>query len=66
MIGIPGYSKRFFEVISNNNINIIMITQASSEHSICVALRKEDARKGKKLIEKEFLSEIQLKKIDPN
>lgn len=65
MIGIPGYSKRFFEVISNNNINIIMITQASSEHSICVALRKEDAGKGKKLIEKEFLSEIQLKKIDP-
>ena len=65
MIGIPGYSKRFFEVISSNNINIIMITQASSEHSICVALSKEDARKGKKLIEKEFLSEIQLKKIDP-
>ena len=65
MIGIPGYSKRFFDVISNNNINIIMITQASSEHSICVALRKEDAKKGKKLIEKEFLSEIQLKKIDP-
>ena len=65
MIGIPGYSKRFFEVISNNNINIIMITQASSEHSICIALRKKDAKKGKKLIEKEFLSEIQLKKIDP-
>ena len=42
-----------------------MITQASSEHSICVALRKDDARKGKKVIEKEFLSEIQLKKIEP-
>ena len=65
MVGIPGYSKRFFEVISNNNINIIMITQASSEHSICVALEKEDAKKGKKVIEKEFLSEIQLKKIEP-
>ncbi len=65
MIGIPGYSKRVFEVISNNNINIIMITQASSEHSICVALRKNDARKGKIIIENEFLSEIQLKKIDP-
>ncbi len=65
MIGIPGYSKRFFEVISNNNINIIMITQASSEHSICIALKNEDAKKGKKLIEKEFLSEIQLNKIDP-
>ena len=65
MIGVPGYSKRFFEVISNNNINIIMITQASSEHSICVALKNEDAKKGKRLIEKEFLSEIELKKIDP-
>ena len=38
------------------------ITQASSEHSICVALRKEDAKK-EKLIEKEFLSEIQLKRL---
>jgi len=65
MIGIPGYSKRVFEAISNNNINIIMITQASSEHSICVALRKNDAIKGKIIIENEFLSEIQLKKIDP-
>ena len=65
MVGVPGYSKRFFEVISNNNINIIMITQASSEHSICIALRKEDAKKGKEVIEKEFLSEIQLKKIEP-
>ena len=40
-----------------------MITQASSEHSICVALSKEDARKGKKLIEKdktEFVPDDQL------
>ena len=36
MIGIPGFSKRFFECLSEKKINIIMITQASSEHSICM------------------------------
>ncbi|MFL2611417.1 MAG: bifunctional aspartate kinase/homoserine dehydrogenase I [Flavobacteriaceae bacterium] len=65
MIGIPGYSKRFLEVLSNNNISTILVTQASSEHSLCIALIREDAIRGKKLIEKEFLSEIQLKKVDP-
>ena len=48
MIGIPGFSKKLFEEISNNNINIIMITQASSEHSICIGIQKSEAEKEKK------------------
>ena len=35
MIGIPGFSKRLFEALSNEKINVILITQSSSEHSIC-------------------------------
>lgn len=35
MVGIPGFSKRLFETLSNEKINVILITQASSEHSIC-------------------------------
>ena len=38
MIGIPGFSKRLFEALSNEKINVILITQSSSEHSICVAV----------------------------
>ena len=38
MIGIPGFSKRLFEALSNEKINVILITQSSSEHSICVGI----------------------------
>ena len=38
MIGIPGFSKRLFEALANEKINVILITQSSSEHSICVAV----------------------------
>src|SRR4029079_12109702 len=36
MIGIPGFSKRLFESLAGEQINVILITQSSSEHSICV------------------------------
>jgi aspartokinase/homoserine dehydrogenase 1 len=38
MVGIPGFSKRLFETLANEKINIIITTQASSEHSICVGV----------------------------
>ena len=40
MIGIPGFSKRLFEALANENINVVLITQSSSEHSICVAVEE--------------------------
>ena len=65
MIGIPGFSKRFFECLSEKKINIIMITQASSEHSICIGVKSEDALAAKKVIDENFAFEISLKKIEP-
>ena len=64
MIGIPGFSQKLFNALSSNNINIIMITQASSEHSICIGLIKDDAKKAKKVIEEEFSLEISLNKLN--
>ncbi|HYJ90995.1 MAG TPA: aspartate kinase, partial [Pyrinomonadaceae bacterium] len=43
MVGIPGFSKRLFDVLSQNKINVVLITQASSEHSICVAIEAKFA-----------------------
>ncbi|NNC50378.1 MAG: aspartate kinase, partial [Flaviramulus sp.] len=43
MIGIPGFSKRLFETLSQEKINVILITQASSEHSICLGIDNKDA-----------------------
>ena len=65
MVGIPGFSKRLFEALSIENINVIMITQASSEHSICIGLRSEDAQRAKEIIDEEFAFEISLNKVDP-
>lgn len=65
MIGIPGFSKRLFECLSLKKINIIMITQASSEHSICIGVRMEDAQEAKKAIDSQFEFEISLSKVDP-
>jgi aspartokinase/homoserine dehydrogenase 1 len=41
MVGIPGFSKRLFDALSRARINVILITQSSSEHSICVAIEEK-------------------------
>ena len=65
MIGITGFSKRFFEALSEENINVIMITQASSEYSICIAVKEEEATKAKKVIDQKFSFEITANKVNP-
>jgi aspartokinase/homoserine dehydrogenase 1 len=40
MVGIPGFSKRLFEALANETVNVILITQSSSEHSICVGVQR--------------------------
>ncbi|MBC7641062.1 MAG: bifunctional aspartate kinase/homoserine dehydrogenase I [Flavobacterium sp.] len=64
MIGVSGSSKRLFEVLSNENINVIFITQASSEHSICIGILNQDADNAQKSINKAFELEISQNKID--
>jgi aspartokinase/homoserine dehydrogenase 1 len=65
MIGIPGFSKRLFETLSMAKINVVFITQASSEHSICVGVYENDAKKAKELLDETFSIEIGRKKIKP-
>ena len=64
MVGVPGFSKRFFEALSRKEVNVIMITQASSEFSICIAVNESDAKTAKDLIDKEFEYEISQNKIN--
>ncbi|MCK0110520.1 bifunctional aspartate kinase/homoserine dehydrogenase I [Flavobacteriaceae bacterium S0825] len=65
MVGIPGFSKRLFETLSQEKINVVLITQASSEHSICIGIQETDADAAKMAIDKTFENEISLHKIDP-
>ncbi len=65
MVGIPGFSKRLFETLSQEKINVIMITQASSEHSICLGIEDKEAENAKAAIDVVFENEIALGKIEP-
>lgn len=65
MVGIPGFSKRLFEALATASINVIMITQGSSEHSICVAVEDSSAERAKESIDKVFEQEISAGQVDP-
>lgn len=65
MVGISGISKRLFETLSNKNISVVLITQASSEHSICIGIDTAYATAAQEAINKEFAYEITQYKIDP-
>jgi bifunctional aspartokinase / homoserine dehydrogenase 1 len=65
MVGIPGFSKRLFEALANKKINVILITQSSSEHSICVAIDEKNIGDAKIAVDAAFEHEIETKKVEP-
>lgn len=65
MVGIPSFSYRLFKALSFAKVNVILITQASSEHSICVAIDEKDVKLSQEAIENEFEYELETHKIDP-
>jgi bifunctional aspartokinase / homoserine dehydrogenase 1 len=65
MVGIPGFSKRLFEALAAKQVNVILITQGSSEHSICVGIDAVNADIAKKCIDEAFAYEIETGKVDP-
>jgi len=65
MVGGTGFSYRLFQTLSENEISIILITQASSVNTMCVAVAEKDAEKAKEAVDKCFAYEISLGKVDP-
>lgn len=65
MVGVPGFSYRLFQVLSENDISIILITQASSVNTMCVAVAEKDAEKAKIAADKCFAYEISIGKLNP-
>lgn len=65
MVGVPGFSKRLFETLSIQDINIVLITQASSEHSICIGIYTEDLEMARRSIDNTFETEITQHKVKP-
>ena len=64
MVGKAGFSGRLFSLLAREQINVILITQSSSEHSITFAIHPADASKAQHLIEQEFELELHAKKLE--
>ena len=64
MVGEKGVAGRLFNTLAKHSINIILITQASSEHSICFAIDPKDAEQAKNILDEEFFIELHNNKLD--
>jgi aspartokinase/homoserine dehydrogenase 1 len=63
MVGVKGISSRLFGALARIDVNIILITQASSEYSITFALSPWDSDRALKALETEFEPEIKLRNV---
>jgi aspartokinase/homoserine dehydrogenase 1 len=71
MIGVPGIARRLFDALEDENVSVILISQGSSEHSICFAVPQEQAETAREATEQAFYAEmdrgqIQQVEVTPN
>ena len=64
MVGLAGIGRRIFSALAKRDVNVLMVTQASSEYSLCLAVLPQDAESAKTLIEDELRHEIKDRQID--
>jgi aspartokinase/homoserine dehydrogenase 1 len=63
LIGVPGVARRLFGTLEHNNVNVILISQASSEHTVTFATATSQADLAKQVLEEEFAKELTLNRI---
>src|SRR6202050_334112 len=59
MIGVPGTAHRLFGALREEGISVILISQGSSEHSICCAIPQAQAARAQSVLEAAFERELQ-------
>lgn len=64
MVGIPGMASRIFASLARSKVNIIMISQASSEHSICIVCRQSEAEQAVAGLKEDLSDAIQQHRIE--
>jgi aspartokinase/homoserine dehydrogenase 1 len=58
MIGVPGTAERAFEALRQAGVSVVMISQGSSEHSICCVVQERDARSAERAVREAFAREL--------
>ncbi len=67
MIGVPGTADRMFSALKNAGVSVTLISQASSEHSICIAVPQDVAERATRVIKDAFAVELttgQIQSVD--
>ena len=64
MVGVPGISARIFSALARMHVNVMMISQASSEHNVCVVIPQKDRLKAIQELQSEFEADIARKIVD--
>jgi aspartokinase/homoserine dehydrogenase 1 len=67
MIGVPGTAQRLFAALREHGISVILISQASSEHSICFAIPRSEAELAARVVRDAFATELghgQIQRVD--
>ncbi len=64
MLGVPGIAARTFESLHRERISVSLITQASSEHSICLSVPEASAERARRSLLETFREEIRHREID--
>jgi bifunctional aspartokinase / homoserine dehydrogenase 1 len=59
MVGVPGIAERLFRALASRGVNVILISQASSEHTICFAVGETDTASAIAAVRHEFRFEFQ-------
>lgn len=65
MVGIPGVSAKFFGALSEAKVNVVLITQSSSEHNITIAILENQVDQAIQVLNEKFRDELERQKIDP-
>ncbi|MBI3189237.1 MAG: aspartate kinase, partial [Ignavibacteriales bacterium] len=58
MVGVPGTAERLFRALASHKVNVVLISQASSEHTICIAVKNHEVTRARKAIQQEFQFEF--------
>jgi bifunctional aspartokinase / homoserine dehydrogenase 1 len=64
MIGVPGTAERAFGALKQAGVSVVMISQGSSEHSICSVVQENEASAARKALEDAFRRELDSKFIE--
>lgn len=65
MVGVIGINKRIFRALADNGISVFLVSQASSENSTSIGVKDEDAEKACRVLNEEFIKEIETGELFP-